>query len=619
MVKIGEWEFEANANELKKDELLIKLEPQCALVLHYLCNHAGKVVSRDELLDAVWGREAVSVQSVPVVISKLRTLLGDEKRQPKYIETVSKRGYRLIADITEPETANVTDSTQTVQSTYLKPIGLFVSLVLVACLGAFLAMKTGKTAPAIDAPVLYVADVANLTNDNSFNITAAGASEILTTELAHASGLTIARLRRNPINNQWINPEIGDFENSPIPLLTASLVESENEKKIVMQLVDGEERQVVWTHSFTLNNNAFAANQRQATTQLFEFLEVPTFEYEVSPYAGLDGVEELYWRANFFWGLRGRENNIQAARLAQQALEIDPNYVPAHALIAQIYAKYSGEYLDISPLDTKALAKKHFDFAVSTAPLNPATLTAQTRMLMIFDRRPDLALEAADKAIAMGLNNGMIHTQRAASLYLLGKIDDAITSIDKAMAVEFGSPYVKVQYIFANYLGGRYEKVIDVAEQMNPEYYDDFRAQVAASYYEIGQHEKAIKEWLAAVNSAGVQVSTEAETEILALVSAGDISTSYQMLSQYVNAAADPDDIQIQQLQLFWSFYHGDEGLPLELLKTIPVSRHARFWLWLHRWPLFDRYKTDPEFQEYLNDIGVAAASVCVHTVCAAS
>ncbi len=616
MVKVGEWDFEADANELIKDGVHIKLEPQCALVLQYLYNHAGKVVSRDELLDAVWGRESVSVQSVPVVISKLRTLLGDEKRQPKYIETVTKRGYRLIADIGAVELSPSTDVPLPAQSSPFKNIGLIISMLIVVGLGAFFAANYDKPAPDID-PVLYVADIANLTNDSSFNITAAGASEILSTELARAKELTITRLRRNPVDNQWINPEIGDFENSPVPLLTASLVGTENQKSIVMQLVDGEPRRVVWTHDFALENNAFAIEQRQATNQLFKYLNVPTNENDKSPYAGLDGAEELYWRANFFWGLRGRENNIQAARHAQQALEIDPNYVPAHALIAQIYAKYSAEYLDISPLDTQALAKKHFDFAVSTAPLNPATLTAQTRMLMIFDRRPDLALQAADKAIALGVNNGMIHLQRAASLYLLGQIDDAIASIDNAMLVEYESPYVKVQYIFANYLGGRYEKVIEVAEQINPEFYEDFRAQVAASYYELGQHDAAMRHWIGALNANGVTVSIQAE--LFDLVEKGEIRTAYQTLSQYVDAATDADDVQIQQLQLFWSFYHGDEYLPLEMLKSIPVSRHARFWLWLHRWPLFDRYKDEPEFQEYLNEIGVAAASTCVHAVCTAS
>lgn len=614
MVKIGDWQFEASANELRQNEQHIKLEPQCALVLQYLCEHAGKVVSRDELLDAVWGREAVSMQSVPVVISKLRTLLGDNKKQPAYIETVTKRGYRLIADVSNGE-----EPTRTFTPRFAPAVNVMrVSLVLAAAIISSVIIFAGSflKTPASSQQTLYVADVANLTNNHDLNIIVAGASEILSTELARADGLTITRLRRNPTDNQWINPKLRESELPSGPLLTTSLVPSENGQSIVMQLTDSGGRQVLWTHSFSIEDNVFAADQRHAAYELFEYFGISNNAGDEFSYAGAMGVEEMYWRAKFFWGLRGRENNIMAANLAQQALEADPNYIPAHALLAQIYAKYSGEYLGVAPLDTKTLAKQHFEFAVSAAPLHPATLTAQTRMLMIFDRRPDLALEAADKAIQSGLDDGMIHMQRAASLYLLGRIDEALASIDKAMEVEYGSPYVKVQYIFANYLGARFQKVIDVAEEMEPEYYDDFRAQVAASYYEIGEHDQAMQAWFGALNSAGVEVNIK--EELLRLIAGGNIRIAYQSLSEYVDSVSDPENLQVQRLQLYWSFYYGDEGLPIKKLKSIPITRHARFLLWLHQWPLFNRYKEEQEFQDYLKNIGVAMAANCVHAACAA-
>lgn len=615
MVKIGDWEFEASANELRQNEQHIKLEPQCALVLQYLCEHAGKVVSRDELLDAVWGREAVSIQSVPVVISKLRTLLGDNKKQPAYIETVTKRGYRFIADV-----SNGDEPDHTFVPRFASAINVArVSLVLAAAIissGVIIAGSFLKTS-APSRQTLYVADVANLTNDRDLNIVAAGASEILSTELARADGLTITRLRRNPTDNQWANPELRDSELPSGPLLTTSLVPAERGKSIVMQLADSKGRQVLWTHSFSIEDEAFAADQRQAAHELFEYFGLSSNADDEFSYAGAKGVEEMYWRAKFFWGLRGRENNIMAASLARQTLEADPNYIPAHALLAQIYAKYSGEYLGVASLDTKALAKQHFEFAVSKAPLHPATLTAQTRMLMIFDHRPDLALKAADKAIQSGLDDGAIHMQRAASLYLLGRIDEALTSIDKAMEVEYGSPYVKVQYIFANYLGARFQNVIDVAEEMEPEYYDDFRAQVAASYYEVGAHDQAMQAWFGALNSAGVEVVIK--EELLSLIADGNIRTAYQSLSRYVDSASNPENLKIQELQLYWSFYYGDESLPITKLKAIPATRHARFLLWLHRWPLFNRYKEETEFQDDLRNIGIATLSNCVHSACAAS
>ena len=614
MVLVGEWKFKASANELIRGDERIKLEPQCVLVLQYLCEHAGEVVSRDELLDAVWGREAVSLQSVPVVISKLRTLLGDNKRQPAYIETVTKRGYRLIAPVKAFNESLSKINLPLSRKFSAMHAGLLLSAVAGLCI--VLAVVLLK-APTPSPRVIYVADVANLTTDARFNVVAAGASEILSTELARTKNLSVKRLRRNPTDNQWVNPDLRESDFAAGPLLTASLVPTDNSKSIVMQLVDGKDRQVVWTHSFNVNDTAFAAGQRQAANALFEHLGVRQDVDLAASYIGSPGVEEMYWRAKFFWGLRGRQNNIMAADLALQALEIDPNYVPAHALIAQIFAKYSAEYLDIGPADTQNLAREHFEFAVHADPLHPATLTAQTRLVTLFDRRPDLALEAANKAIQLGLNDGMIHMQRAASLYLLGRTDEALASIDKAMEVEYGSPYVRVQYILANYLGGRFQNVIDVAEEMEPEYYDDFRAQVAASYYEIGAHEKAMQAWFGALNSAGVDVGIK--EELLALVADGNVSDAYEMMSTHVDSVSNADNLQTQQFQLYWAFYYGDDQLPLEKLKSIPASRHARFLLWLHRWPLFERYKGEPEFQEYLRGIGVASFSHCVHEACAGS
>jgi len=74
-----------------------KLERRAMETLALLCAHAGQVVKKDELIEAVWGRLAVSDHSVAMVISQLRRALRDDPRAPAYIETITKRGYRLIA------------------------------------------------------------------------------------------------------------------------------------------------------------------------------------------------------------------------------------------------------------------------------------------------------------------------------------------------------------------------------------------------------------------------------------------------------------------------------------------------------------------------------------------
>ena len=90
----------------------IALPPKVFAVLHYLVAHPDRLVSKDELLDAVWPETAVSEAVVRVAIGALRKVLGDTAQTPRFIATVPRRGYRFLAPVTAmapsppaPETA----------------------------------------------------------------------------------------------------------------------------------------------------------------------------------------------------------------------------------------------------------------------------------------------------------------------------------------------------------------------------------------------------------------------------------------------------------------------------------------------------------------------------------
>lgn len=95
--RIGEWLACGETDTLRSDVTQRKLERRAMEALLVLAEHAGRVVMKDELIAAVWGRLAVSDHSVAMVVSQLRRALGDDARSPRYIETITKRGYRLIA------------------------------------------------------------------------------------------------------------------------------------------------------------------------------------------------------------------------------------------------------------------------------------------------------------------------------------------------------------------------------------------------------------------------------------------------------------------------------------------------------------------------------------------
>ncbi|MBX9845644.1 MAG: winged helix-turn-helix domain-containing protein [Xanthobacteraceae bacterium] len=96
---VGPWRVDAGTGELRRGTESLRVEPKVAEVLLYLARRSGQVVSREELLTAVWPGVLVGDDALTQAIIKLRKALGDDAKRPTYIETLAKRGYRLIAPV----------------------------------------------------------------------------------------------------------------------------------------------------------------------------------------------------------------------------------------------------------------------------------------------------------------------------------------------------------------------------------------------------------------------------------------------------------------------------------------------------------------------------------------
>jgi DNA-binding winged helix-turn-helix (wHTH) protein len=94
-VEIGSWTFDPRAGELRRGRETKRIEFRAAQTLALLCRRRGEIVTREEILDRVWGGRSVSQNSLAVVIRDIRRALEDDARNPLCLETVSKRGYRL--------------------------------------------------------------------------------------------------------------------------------------------------------------------------------------------------------------------------------------------------------------------------------------------------------------------------------------------------------------------------------------------------------------------------------------------------------------------------------------------------------------------------------------------
>ena len=99
-LRIGDWTVSSNSDQISRGGETARLEIRSLRLLLYLAEHAGEVVSIEELLNKVWAGVTVSPDSVYQAVTTLRRALGDDPKRPKYIATVPRLGYRMVAKVT---------------------------------------------------------------------------------------------------------------------------------------------------------------------------------------------------------------------------------------------------------------------------------------------------------------------------------------------------------------------------------------------------------------------------------------------------------------------------------------------------------------------------------------
>src|SRR5687767_10039532 len=100
-LRIGAWCVNLTAGQISREGETARVDARTMRLLLCLAEHAGKVVSIDDLLDQVWSGVLVSPDSLYQAVASLRRILGDDPRQPRYIATVPRLGYRMVATVSE--------------------------------------------------------------------------------------------------------------------------------------------------------------------------------------------------------------------------------------------------------------------------------------------------------------------------------------------------------------------------------------------------------------------------------------------------------------------------------------------------------------------------------------
>ena len=191
---IGNWSFEPETGVLSRPGESQRLESRTAALLELLCRHRGELVSHSDIIEKVWDGRSVSPNSVAVVISDIRRSLGDDPRAPQYVETLPKRGYRLIAQGAALEEAHAHIAEPRAGSVRARvPARVLIlagALAVAAILTGLIRVQDGGQ-PGLKVTRIAVAGIENETGNEEYAALTTATSELLTLELMHQETLHV--------------------------------------------------------------------------------------------------------------------------------------------------------------------------------------------------------------------------------------------------------------------------------------------------------------------------------------------------------------------------------------------------------------------------------------------
>jgi DNA-binding winged helix-turn-helix (wHTH) protein/TolB-like protein/Flp pilus assembly protein TadD len=360
-LRIGDWLADPATNELRRDGETIRLEPKAMEVLVFLADRAGQVVSREALLTALWAGMVVGDDALTQAVIKLRRSLQDEARAPQYIETIAKRGYRLIAPVKrgaaqEPVVSEAPPAPvpAAVGRTYRLPAARMAVLLAVLLAGAtwiYLSQRTESVDPAsypgeeflqrwAALPTITVTPFETIAGHEAETYLARGIAADLTTDLSRLSGLrVIASTSPAPPGKPGRD---GVPKDGPRYLLSGAVQRADGSLRINVRLVDAESGRQLWADRYDRPFKDLLAIQEEIIDHLLRILPVQVSEAErlrlAQRYTRNLVAYDYFLRGRAAFLVRQGEENAVAREMYRKAIELDPGFARAYSGLALTHA-----------------------------------------------------------------------------------------------------------------------------------------------------------------------------------------------------------------------------------------------------------------------------------------
>jgi TolB-like protein/DNA-binding winged helix-turn-helix (wHTH) protein/Tfp pilus assembly protein PilF len=625
-VRFGVFEVDFAAGELRKHGIRIKLRgEQPFQVLSTLLDHPGELITREELCKKLWPADTFVdfEHSLATAIGKIREALGDSADNPRYIETVPRRGYRFIADVTvlsadrlnqvEPatqDTPRAKDHSQVEVAGMAKshpwPLawktGFAVALVVLIL--AVWMLHSGR--PPTNIRSLAVLPLENLSGDASQDYFADGMTDELITDLGQISALrVISRTSVMPYKRVRKSlPQIA-HELNVDAVLEGTVLRSGEQVRITAQLIQASADKHLWAESYEGDLRDTLALQKKVARDVAEQIRINLTPQEQAVLKNVKVVNpeayEAYLKGRYFWNKRTADGLKRAIDYFDHAIENDPNYAQAYTGLADSYALLGDwEYGVLPPKEALPRAKAAASKALELDDTLGEAHTSLAFSLDLFDWDWESAEREFRRAIELNPGYATAHHWYAWHLSEMGRNSEAIAEMRKTENLDPLSLIISADVAEILLVAHSYDEAIQQSRKtidMDPNF--------AVAHYELGQ---------AFVEK---HMYNEAIAELQRAIELSGGSTTCTSNLAYAYAASGRKTEAVKILNDVKNRSKGFSNAPEIALIYVGLGEKDHAMTWLERAyterfnpsillrPAFDPLRSDPRFQNLSRRIGL--------------
>lgn len=613
VLRFGTYEIDLQSGELRKAGLKIRVQQQPLKVLEVLLEHPRQMVGREELRSRIWPNESFGDfdQAVNVAIAKLRGALGDSAENPRYIETLPRRGYRFIAEVTvvePPKSPTGPDSKPTSQKQAprfgARKTAAVVVLLLVVIFGAWI-LYSWYFSPEIKS--LAVLPLESLSGDASQDYFADGMTDELITDLGQIGTLrVISRTSVMPYKHAHRPlPEIAR-ELKVEAVLEGTVLRSGDRVRITAQLIQVPAERQLWTHSYEGDVRDALTLQGQVARAVAQQIRIKINPREEAALSNKKAVNpdayEAYLKGRYFWNKRTGNGLKTAVAYFDQAIDTDPNYAQAYTGLADTYALMGDwQYGVMAPKEAFPKAKAA---ALQALKLDNTLAEAHTSLAFCFDIYAwdwDSAEKEFKEAIELNPGYATAHHWYAWHLMVLGRNSEGIAEMRKAASLDPLSLIINADLAEALLVARDYNQ--SVQQSLNTITMDP---NFAVAHYQLGQAYTQMQRFPEAI----------AEFHRATQLSGSDLGFKANLAYAYAASGRKSDAVNLLQEVESGSNQNFSNAAEVAMVYT-GLGEKDQAMIWLEKAyeehfnpsilvrPCFDPLRADKRFQDLLRRVGI--------------